>query len=85
MLTSCYTYGPGYTSVGVGVGYYDTLPVGYNNPYYHYNNRYYYGGAWQHGRYYHGGRYYPGRYYHQGRYYYGGNYYPHAGHVHRRY
>ena len=82
MLTSCETYGPGYS--GVSVGYYDSLPSGWSQPYYRYNNRYYYGGAWQTGRYFHDGRYYDGRYYHQGRYYYGGNYNSHhrPGHVH---
>jgi hypothetical protein len=77
-------YGPGVTTVGVGVGYYDTLPSSWNHPYYYYGNRYYYGGAWQPGRYYHRGRYYDGRYHHSGRYYYGGRYSQHGGHYHRR-
>lgn len=62
------------TTVGVGVGYYDTLPATYNDPYYYYNNRYYYGGTWEQGRYLDGGRYYDGRYVHNGHYYYGGRY-----------
>lgn len=81
-LSSCETYGPGYSGVSVGVGYYDTLPYGWSQPYYRYNNRYYYGGSWQTGRYLYGGRYYDGRYFHNGRYYYGGNYNPHHGHGH---
>jgi hypothetical protein len=78
-LTSCEVapYGTGVTSVGVGVGYYDTLPVGWGNPYYYYGNRYYYGGLWEPGRFFYNGRYYSGRYSHRGQYYYGGHYHPH--------
>ena len=80
LFASCDTYAPGYGYTSVGVGYYDSLPSGWSNPYYHYNNRYYYGGNWEVGRFYHGGRYYDGRYRHQGQYIYGGNYYqrPHS-------
>ncbi len=73
-LTSCVATveTPGVTSVGVG--YYTELPATYDQPYYLYNNRYYYGGSWQPGRYYYGGRYHEGRYSHQGHYFYGGRY-----------
>lgn len=62
------------------VGYYDALPAGYDEPYYYYGNRYYYGGVWQTGRFFYGGRYHDGRYFHNGHYFYGGRF--HAGHVH---
>ncbi len=85
LLSSCEVapYGaPGVTTVGVDVGYYDSLPPTWDRPYYAYNNRYYYGGAWQTGRYYHNGRYYDGRYSHHGQYIYGGHYNdrPHSSH-----
>jgi hypothetical protein len=79
-LSSC-DY-PGYPvgGVGLGAGYYNTLPRGYNSPYYHYNNRYYYGGRYEPGRYNHNGHFYNGRYNHGGHYLYGGNHYGHGHH-----
>ena len=79
-LSSCYVPpGPPLVGVGAGVGYYHTLPRGYNVPYYYHNNRYYYGGRWEPGRYTYQGRPYSGRYYHDGHYLYGG---AHFGHPH---
>ncbi len=75
-LPSCVVPGPPGPVVGVGVGYgyYDSLPVGYGDPYYFYNNRYYYGGRWETGRYNYNGHVHAGRYFHNGHYYYGGRY-----------
>ena len=68
--------GAGVGAAGVTVGVYDRLPPGYTAPYYHYGNRYYYGGRWETGRFLHRGRYYPGRYWHGGRYFYTGRFHP---------
>ncbi len=81
--------GPPVAHVGVGLGYYDTLPVGYSDPYYYYNNRYYYGGRWETGRFVYNGRVHAGRYFHNGHYYYDGRFNDaHHGHpshvVHKR-
>ena len=75
-LSSCVVpYDPGYVSgVGVGVGYYETLPSSWNQPYYYHGNRYYYGGRCETGSYYYSGRYYNNRYIHNGHCYYGGRY-----------
>ena len=78
LLSSCvvdaYPPGPPPRVVTSDIGYYSTLPSGYADPTYYYQNRYYYGGVYTPGRYLYGGRYYDGRYYHRGQYYYGGNY-----------
>lgn len=86
MMPSCVvgppTPGP---RAAVTVGYYDTLPVGYDDPYYFYSGRYYYGGAWEPGRYRWHGRWYDGRYRHGGHVFYGGRWdagHHHAGHPH---
>jgi hypothetical protein len=81
-LSSC--VGPAYpvgggVGVGVGTGYYTTLPPAYRSPYYMHNNRYYYGGRYEPGRYFYNGHHYTGRYYHGGHYLYGGQ---HHGHHH---
>lgn len=76
-ISSCVVvpYDAGYASaVSIGVGYYDSLPVSWNQPYYYYGNRYYYGGRYETGRYYYNGQNYNTRYYHQGHCYYGGRY-----------
>lgn len=79
-LSSCYLPpGPPVARVGVGVGYYETLPRGFSSPYYYHSNRYYYGGRWQPGSYMYHGRHYSGRYFHGGQYLYGGK---HFGHHH---
>ena len=69
-----YGHGHQVTTVGVGVGYYDSLPPSFDQPYYSHGNRYYYGGSWEQGRFFHEGRYHEGRYVHNGQYYYGGKY-----------
>ncbi len=56
---------------GVGVGVYDTLPGGYDDPYYFYGGRYYYGGVWEPGRFRWHGRWVDGRYRHGGHVFYG--------------
>lgn len=63
--------GPG---PAVTVGYYDTLPAAWDNPYYFYGGRYYYGGVWEPGRYRWHGHWYDGRYRHNGHVYYGGRF-----------
>ena len=67
-------YGPASTVGVVGVGYYNTLPSYWNQPYYYYGSRYYYGGRCETGHYNYGGHYYNNRYYHNGHYFYGGRY-----------
>ncbi len=82
-LASCgyggYPVGGG-VGLGVSSGYYNTLPRGYNSPYYQHNNRYYYGGNYQPGRYNYNGQTYSGRYHHNGHYLYGGQQYGHHHH-----
>jgi len=74
-VTSCVVGPPPPGPVaGVSVGYYDTLPAAYDDPYYFYGNHYYYGGIWETGRYRWHGRYYDGRYRHNGHVFYGGRY-----------
>ncbi|WP_395748910.1 hypothetical protein [Prosthecobacter sp.] len=72
-------YPVGGVGVGVGTGYYTALPPAYRGPYYHQNNRYYYGGRYEPGRFPYNGHYYNGRYFHGGHYLYGGRHY---GHMH---
>ena len=83
-LTSCIVPGPyGPRVFGppiVGIGVYDTLPVGYVGDSYWYGGRYYYGGRYESGRYYWHGRYYGNRYSHGGHYYYGGRHEHHDRH-----
>ena len=72
-LSSCVVGPPGPgPRVAVGVGYYDALPAGYDEPYYFYGGRYYYGGVWEPGRYRWHGHWVEGRYRHGGHVYYGG-------------
>ena len=71
--------------VGVGYGYYDTLPSTYVGDAYFLSGRYYYGGRYETGRYYYQGRSYNDRYYHSGHYYYGGRHEHHGSSDHIRY
>ncbi len=68
-----------HSTVGVGYGYYDSLPPTYVGDAYFYGGRYYYGGRYETGRYVDHGRQYNNRYYHNGHYYYGGNHEHHGG------
>ncbi len=56
------------------VGVIDTLPPGWNQPYYYYNSRFYYGGKWETGTFEHNGHTFPNRYAYNGTYFYGGRY-----------
>lgn len=86
-LSSC-VYPPGApvrVGVGVGTGYFGTLPPGFAAPYYYHGNRYYYGGQWEPGYFTFQGRPYSGRYFYKGRYLYGGihhDHHHHGGHPH---
>jgi len=92
-MSSCMVYdspggyygGPVVSPIGVSVGTYATLPIGYAGDAYYYGNRYYYGGNYERGRYYYSGRYYNDRYYHNGHYYYGGNHQHYGGGGHHSY
>ncbi|HBJ88023.1 MAG: hypothetical protein Q8M07_20070 [Prosthecobacter sp.] len=83
-LSSCVYPPPGppvaRVGVGIGTGYFSTLPPGFSSPYYYYGNRYYYGGRWEPGHYTYQGHPYAGRYFYNGRYLYGGTHHGH--HLH---
>lgn len=76
-MTSCvdagYPGGPGYSSVGLGYGTYNSLPRNYVGDAYYSGGRYYSGGLYQSGSYSYQGQPYSNRYYHNGQYYYGGS------------
>jgi hypothetical protein len=75
-MTSCvdagYVGGPGYSSVGLSYGSYNSLPRNYVGNAYYSGGRYYSGGQYQSGAFSYQGQPYSNRYYHNGQYYYGG-------------
>jgi len=56
------------------VGVLEVPPVTWNQPYFYYNSRYYYGGKWETGNFEYRGHTFTNRYLHNGHYLYGGRY-----------